>query len=242
MASDDIIRDLLRQSAQGHESEPTMVLADALLETDRPDLGEDLALILSNRMPFPRDWRGRPIPNRTTRDRALAIVFRRIHRRFAWSSYDEEEGRRGIRELKEIATNWNAGSSREREDEIARAIGWLEEDGTLADVDDRTLYERTTWLFDGTFGRGAQILAEEVVDAPPSRHNKEAQLLRLVLAFDDLLPPNATNRVWDRLTPHVKREAAATIRQVLIERGGEIHTPTPRAAAARRASRSRQPR
>lgn len=245
MVSDDVIRDLLRQSVQGLELEPTMVLADALLETDRPDLGEDLALILANRMPFPlavgtpyadgpREQRGRPIPNRTTRDRALTIVFRRIHRRFAWSQYDEEEGRRGLRELKEIARTWNAEHAEVGSIEIARTIGWLEEDGTLADIDARTLYERTTWLLNGTFGRGAQILAEEIVDAPPSRHNREAQLFRLVLAFDDLLPPNATNRVWDGLTAHAKREATATIRQVLIENGGEIHTPTPRTSRARR--------
>ena len=247
MISDDIIRDLLLQSVEGLELEPTMVLADALLETDRPDLGEELALILANRMPFPlavgtpyaggpREQRGRPIPNRTTRDRALAIVFRRVHRRFAWSQYDEEERRRGLRELKEIERNWNAENTEVRGIEIARAIAWLEEDGTLADVDDRTLYERTTWLLNGTFGRAAQILAEEVVDAPPSRHNREAQLFRLVLAFDDLLPPNAANRVWDGLTAHAKREATATIRQVLIENGGEIHAPTSRA------SRSRRPR
>ena len=51
MISKDVVRDLLRQSVQGLELEPTMVLADALLETDRPDLGEDLARIRGQSKP-----------------------------------------------------------------------------------------------------------------------------------------------------------------------------------------------
>ena len=241
MANDDVIRALMEQSVQGLELEPTMVLADALLETDRPDLGEDLALILANRRPFPHEQRGRPL-SRNDRERALEVVFRRIHRRFAWSQYDEEEMRRGLRELKEIARNWSeAGGAHvdDTDEDIAAAIRWLEEDGTLADVDDRTLYERTIWLLDGSMGRGAQILAEEIIDGSLSRRgrvlpNREAQLFRLVLAFDDRLPPNATNRVWDHLTAHAKREATATIRQVLLENGGEVRAPTSRASRTRR--------
>ena len=230
MVSDDIIRDLLRQSMQGLEPEPTMVLADALLETDRPDLGEDLALILSDRLPFPRDQRGRPINRRGERDRALTIVFRRIHRRFAWSQYDHVEQARALRELSEIATTFANSLSMHRDDEIAHTIEWLEEDNDA----DSTLYERTTWLLNGTFGRGAQILAEEIVDAPPSRHNREAQLFRLVLAFDDNLPPNATNHVWDRLTTRAKRQAAKSIQRALLEHGGEIDAPSPRGARSRK--------
>ena len=247
MVSDDIIRDLLRQSKQGFESEPTIVLADALLETDRPDLGEDLALILAGLLPFPREQRGQPFVTlygrSLSREGALKVVFRRIDRRFAWSPYDEEERRRGLRELDEIEKNWNASSSRDRADEIARVIDWLEEDFNAVyrgGFSDSTLLERATWLIDGTMGRGAQILAEEMVDAPLSARkgrvlpNREAQLFRLVLAFDDLLPSSATNRVWDGLSADGKRYATATIRKAIVENGGEVRTPTPRAARSRR--------
>lgn len=239
MVTDEIVRDLLRQSVQGLEREPSLVLADALLETDRPDLGEDLALILANRLPFPRDRRGQPFAHRNPRsdsERPIKVGFRRIHRRFAWSRYDEEEGRRGLHELNMIKTNWNASSSQERESEMAHAIDWLEEDGEIDDPFDSTLYERAAWLLDGVFDRGAQILAEEIIDEPPSRHNREAQLFKLVLAFDDLLPPNATDRVWRRLSTRAQQHATMAIRQAIIENGGEIHVPTPRT------SRNRRPR
>ena len=243
MISDDIIRDLLRQSVQGLELEPTMVLADALLETDRPDLGEDLALILANRHPFPRDQRGRPFAHRSDSERPLKVVFRRIHRRFAWSPYDVEERRHGLLELNHIEKNWNDGSNQERADEIARAIDWLEEDFNAVyrgGFSDSTLLERATWLLDGTFGRGAQILAEEIVDAPPLSNIREAklreaQLFRLVLAFDDLLPFNATDRVWNGLSTDVKRRyVPVIIRKAIVENGGEVHTSKPRASRRRR--------
>ena len=241
MVKDDVIRELMKQSVQGLEPEPTAVLADALLETDRPDLGEDLALVLSNRHPFPRDQRGRPFAHRSDRQRPLEVVFRRIHRRFAWSQYDEKEWQRGLRELDEIEKDWKASSAQEREGDIANAANWLEEDLNIAyrsgtSGESGTLRERTTWLLDGTFGRGAQILAEEIVDALPSRHNREAQLFRLVLAFDDRLPFTATDRIWDRLSTPAKRHATMIIRQALLENGGEIHVATPRS------SRSRRPR
>ena len=248
MINDDIIRDLLRQSVQGLELEPTMVLADALLETDRPDLGEDLALILAGLLPFPREQRGQPFVTlygrSLSREGALKVVFRRIRRRFAWSPYDVEERRRGLRELTEIQKSWDASSSQERADEIARVIDWLEEDFNAVyrgGFSDSTLFERATWLLNGTMGRGAQILAEEIVDAPPSSNTREAklreaQLFRLVLAFDDLLPFNATDRVWNGLSTDGKRYATATIRKALVENGGEVRVTKPRA------SRSRRPR
>lgn len=224
MASDAVIRDLVRQSVQGLEPEPTAVLADALLETDRPDLGEDLALILSNRMSFPLGKRGRPFIQRSERERALQVVFRRIHRRFAWSPYDREEQRRGLRELTMIATNWDGTTSRVQDEEVADAVVWLEEDTD----DNSVLYERTTWLLDGTMGRGAQILGEEIVDSPPSRKNRMAQLFRLVLAFDDNLPPNAANRVWAQMSTRAKHQATKSIRRALVEHGGEVDAPLQR--------------
>ena len=247
MIKDDVIRSLVQQSVQGLELEPTMVLADALLETDRPDLGEDLALILAGLLPFPREQRGQPFVTlygrSLSREGALKVVFRRIHRRFAWSPYDVEERRRGLRELNEIEKNWNASSSQERADEIARMIDWLEEDFNAVyrgGFSDSTLLERATWLINGTMGRGAQILAEEIVDAPPSSNTqvaklREAQLFRLVLAFDDLLPFDATDRVWNGLSTDVKRRyVPVIIRKALVENGGEVRVTKPRASRRRR--------
>ena len=236
MISDDVIRDLIRQSMQGLELEPTMVLADALLETDRPDLGEDLALILSGRLPFPREQRGEPFVTlygrSLSREGALKVIFRRIHRRFAWSQYDQEEGRRALRELREITSDWTMEyTAHERDANISAAVHTLEDDVITSD---NIVRERATWLFNGHFGRGAQILAEEIADAPPSRHNREAQLFRLVLAFDDRLPPNAVNQVWDRLSPRAKRHVTEAIRQVLIENGSEHASTPPRKARSRR--------
>ena len=239
MTSDDVIRDLARQSGQGFEPEPTMVLADALLETDRPDLGEDLVLILSGRLPFPREQRGEPFVTlygrSLSRERALKVVFRRIHRRFAWSKYDEEERRRGLRELNEIEKNWNAASDQEHGSEMASAIDSLEADTRLEFAADSTLYERATWLLDGVMGRGPQILAGEIVDAPLSRNtDREVQLFRLVLAFDNLLPFIPAVEVWANLTTRAKRHATDAIREVLVENGGEIHEQRTSRARARR--------
>ena len=233
--TDQTICDLVRQSYQGLEHEPTLVLADALLETDRPDLGEDLVLILSNRRPFPREQRGEPLARLSVdRERALNVVFRRIHRRFCWSLYDREERHRALHELDEISTSWSGASLQERNDAIATTIDWLQRD----DPEDSTLYERATWLFDGSFGRGAQILADEIADgaSPPGVRRAvqlSAQLFRLVLAFDDMMPPNAVARVWRALNEQAKNLATLAIRRALIENGAEIGAPA-RAPSRRR--------
>ena len=236
MVNDATIRELAKQSVQGLELEPTMVLADALLETDRPDLGEDLALILANKKLFPRSERGRPISTFTPtrwqeRERALAVVFRRIHRRFAWSTYDREEQARALRELSTMTTEFTRAPSYERDDRIQVSAEWLE--GDRHDPDS-TIYERTNWLLNGTFGRGAQILAEEVIDAPPSRYNRAAQLFRLMLAFDDMLPMNVTNRVWERLSAEAKRHATRMVDRAIVEHGGEIEPPLKRSVPRRK--------
>lgn len=236
MAKDEVIRELARQSVRGLEPESTAVLADALLETDRPDLGEDLALVLSDRRPFPREQRGKPFTllgrtlaaqlDRADRERALAIIFRRIRRRFAWTREDEQDQRSALRELRQIATNWSESyargdEDRERDADIRAAVQWLEDDNTA----DEILYERASWLLSGHFGRGAQLLAEEIIDAPTSRQNREAQLFRLVLAFGDNLPLTATNRVWERLSLPAKRHATAVMQRILLEHGGEAFVP-----------------
>ena len=236
MIRDEVIRDLTRQSEQGLELDPSLVLADALLETDRPDLGEDLVLVLSTRRPFPRDQRGQPLTRLVDRERALKTIFRRIHRRFAWSKYDEDARKSALRELNEIATDWNESDAPTRRAMMGEISDWLEGTSPVHDnVVDDALYERASWLLDGQFGRGAQILGEEVLDEP-SRFDRAAQLFRLVLAFDDRAPAHVSNRIWRQLTLAAKEPVVKSLRQVLVEHGSYDPAPS-RPARSRRKPR-----
>lgn len=126
----------------------------------------------------------------------------------------------------------------ERDEDIETAVRWLEEDADATrwvDESTQVLYERAGWLLSGHFGRGAQLLANEIVDnTQASRQNREAQLFRLVLAFDDNLPPNASNRVWERLSPRAKRHATSVMQRVILEHGGEPHVAPARPKRSRK--------
>lgn len=137
MANDDLIRDLARRSVQGLELEPTAVLSDALLETDRPDLGEDLALVLANKKPFPLAKRGRMYTKRERedRERALSVIFRRIHRRFAWSREDQRDVEHALGELREIGRNWNEAFARGGMTRAARPRRGNDEHRVRADIE-----------------------------------------------------------------------------------------------------------
>lgn len=208
----------------GYDLETLQVLADALLETSTPALGEDLALVLAGRHFFPANGRARGGRFARPEDqaRALRIVLRRIHRAHAWSKQDADDRERGLRELDNVARGWTALSAQDREGELTDTVAQLEgrEGGEL-------LSERLAWLFKGQFGRGAQILAEEVADRVISYDFRLRALLGFVLAFDDRLPFSATDAVWNRLGPQARRRVASAVRDTLA-REGIVERPTAR--------------
>ena len=233
--TDEAIRALMRASVQGLEPEPTAVLADALQETDRPELGEALALVSAGRRFFPRAQRGKPLAGLAERERALRVLFRRIEQRFGGSdaAYDRRERQLALEELREIDQSWREAPRDEREDEIESTVQWLETDLP----EDSILQERAEWLFNGTIGHGPQLLANEIADRPVAATRAGfAELFRLVLAFEDRLPARAANRVWRELSPEAQANATRAMRAVLQSEGAEV---VPVAASRRRSARSR---
>ena len=104
-------------------------------------------------------------------------------------------------EAMEIERSWRRAPLAERRIEIARIVSELEREPEYGIVE-----ERLRWLFLGTFGRGWQDAAMEIVAlGPRSRQNRVAQLFSLLLQVDDRIPRAEVARIWRVLSPQAQR-------------------------------------
>lgn len=71
--------------------------------------------------------------------------------------------------------------------------------------------ERIGWLFNGTFGAGAQIMAYDIVSRGG---NREAALLRLLIVQDFFAPPSYAASAWGLLSRPEQVALTRTIRNV----------------------------
>ena len=64
--------------------------------------------------------------------------------------------------------------------------------------DPATVAERLGWLFDGNYGKGQQLMAQQILKSP--RMNRAAALTNLVAAFDWQCPQDMVAAAWKKLT------------------------------------------
>lgn len=204
---------VLLERVQAGDEGSLPVLADALLLSDARREGERLALALQKqRTPLGA--------------RALHIALKRVDEALSYPSearrreYEDNERDRGRVELRRTEWGWGGAPAGERRDEIARVVNDIE---TSPEI----LAERIGWLFDGVFGHGPMLLAREIADLPP-RQNREAQLVRLVLALDDSMGAEGVNRVWNALSPAAKANVNLITRGALMAEGAEYPEPKPK--------------
>lgn len=214
-------RDLLGQWRENEERETLHVLADALLESDVPELGQDLAYALEGRDVRPGAKHGAPVPDVASSYANLRFALERADEELSWqfhadrAKYSQRERDSALHELREIDRDWGQLPRAEQREDITRVIEWLETpDGVV------TLQERAGWLFNGTFGYGQQLLAREIASA--SRQSREAHLFRLVLGLDDRIAPAGVNRVWSLLSAGAKANVTGAMRNALREYGAVV--------------------
>lgn len=177
------LRGLLDRALKG-DKEAALVLIDALAYTDHPELSERLATTIEKE---PRlTWHALSI----VREQIFADEVR-AEREQSRREYDARERRSALTELDLISRAWRTASRLEQSENISATVGFIRNSPTI-------LAQRARWLFDGSMGHGPQLLAREIAAASP-RQNREAQLFRLILAFDDRIPFSAAKRVWFQL-------------------------------------------
>ena len=209
-------RELIEQWRRG-DQDVLPVLADALLYSDAPEVGEDLAYALGGRSIAGK--RGQAVRGKSAL-RGIVLVMDRVEEELSFptakerAAYDVRERLFALREIRAIEDEWRTLSRAERQATIESTVQWHQ---TEANV----LYQRGKWLFSGEFGHGARLLAREIASLP-SRRNREALLYRLLLAVDHRLPAAVANQIWSRLTPLAKRNATQFLRAALEEQGVEV--------------------
>lgn len=221
-------RELFNSWLENQDDETLEVLADALLESDVPELGEDLAYALQDRDVRPGARRGEPILA-TYRGPNLWTVRRRISEELSWStraSRDDFEARarqESVSGLRAIDRDWSRLSRAVRSRIVTGIAGWLETPGGVV-----TLQDRTESLFDGTFGRGPQVIAREI--ASTSRQNRERQLFQLVLALDDNIANAGADQTWRALSRLAQANVNRAMRNALHTYGAVVddHRPAQR--------------
>lgn len=76
--------------------------------------------------------------------------------------------------------------------------------------------ERVSWLFAGTFGKGAQLVAQEIRSAS-KRRNKAAAIGNMMAHLEQHLTPTHAAKAWKTLTPDEQATANAAIIAAMIE-------------------------
>jgi len=92
-------------------------------------------------------------------------------------------------------------------------------DLSVALRDPRLMQERIEWLIIGNYGKGPQLMAEEVLKSP--RTNKYAGLTMLIGVHEWRVPRVMTAAIWKKLSPSEKKALDAAIDRAIASAQSE---------------------
>ena len=221
---------LLLEQTRAGDRDAIAVLADTLMYTDAPELGEDLALALEGRAVIPLGDRGKPVASED-RQRNLDVVLERIDEDLGWSSrasrqaVHDESRERAHQELRVNTTRYTRAAQADRYAALQAAVLTLTVPGRLE--------ERLDWLFRGHFGQGMQLIAQDIARTEP-REAAPGLLLDLLLATENGLPMAQVGILRGSLSADVQTESIALARMALADMGVVALAPTPKRRRSRR--------
>lgn len=132
------------------------------------------------------------------------------------NKYDQEERKRFYQERFSV----------EMQNRVAKRDARNAALETMRDVE--LVCERIRWLCNGTFGRGAQLYARDILHTGKpfnlvTRFNRVAALVQLVLLCDDRCPQSEALRAWRLLSkPEQEKLRVAVAEQLEAEIENEV--------------------
>jgi hypothetical protein len=150
-------------------------------------------------------------PNPITENGPMQIMQTAADARRRQVTNEEYEAREIAQYRRDVArTNAQQWANAERAEQREEYAQWLK--------DAAWINERVNWLYAGNYGKGAQLIAQEIRSAS-KRRNKAAQIGNMMAQLEHHLTPAHAAKAWKTLTPDEQAAANAAIIEAMIESG-----------------------